>query len=793
MFTRTEFQSPVTAAAIDADYSEAQLVMALREAGICSGDVVFVQAALDALGKGRGIVSADLRSTVVLRALRRAVGSAGTVVVPTYTFSFCRHEPFDTELTPTEGGPWNPSADFLEYVRQSPQAVRSCDPIHSVVAIGPMAARLLADLPRTCFGPDSVQHRLRREGAKLCALGLGLHESTMIHHAEAMMGVPFRFKKLFTGEITSGGVTRRQGWVYDVRILAPNAELDASRIVTAAIDQKLIQTVPVGRGTVQVIDAGAFYDELCDALRRDPWATVKGPPADPVALESRRVSAHVPRVTLPPASSMETIVRTLHPVARDIVSDGYDAALAALGTQLPMRIHEYRTGTECFTWIVPEKWTCQEAWLETLDGRRLFSYTDHPLHVVSYSLPFEGVVSRDELLQHLHVHERLPDAVPFVFKYYERDWGLCCSRTMRDTLTDASYRVVIRSSFSYGTLKVGEITAPGKTDETVVLCAHLCHPGMAVDDLSGVAVGIGVMRELLSGAERRRYTYRLLIVPETIGSLAYLSANEPAIPYMKGGLFLEMLGLDRPHVLQRSYAGNTEVDECFVRALQRCDASGWTTPFRSIVGNDERQFNAPGIRVPMLSLLRVLRPGAPDYPYREYHSSFDTPELISSPRLEESRNLVLEMIAALEANRLPVNRFKGEVCCSRYGLHVDSSRDRAGHEAFFKIMDALDGTRSVTQIARAAGVRVEMVKAVVSELEKRGLLDYDAPAELPLDGIVLEAPVAGTVVQGSADPGIASLKSVPARLDLEAELAALDEALRRSGKRVGLLPLAQAP
>jgi len=189
-------------------------------------------------------------------------------------------------------------------------------------------------------------------------------------------------------------------------------------------------------------------------------------------------------------------------------------------------------------------------------------------------------------------------------------------------------------------------------------------------------------------------------------------------------LFLEMLGLDYPHVLQRSYAGDTEVDECFVTALERGDPLAWTVPFRTIVGNDERQFNAPGVRVPMLSLLRVLRPDAPDYPYREYHSSFDTPDLISTPRLEESRDLVLEMIATLEANRVPINRFKGEVCCSRYGLHVDWWSDREGHQAFFRIMDALDGTRSVAEIARTTGVPVETVTSVLDALEQRGLIEY---------------------------------------------------------------------
>jgi aminopeptidase-like protein len=342
-------------------------------------------------------------------------------------------------------------------------------------------------------------------------------------------------------------------------------------------------------------------------------------------------------------------------------------------------------------------------------------------------------VTRDELMRHLHVHPSLPDAIPFIFKYYERDWGLCCSRRLRESLREPRYRVRINTSFSYGTLKVGEVVVAGQTDETIVMAAHLCHPGMATDDLTGAAVGIGVFRELLRESREsragqptpsRRYTYRLLILPETIGSLAYLSDHQALIPRMKGGLFLEMLGLDHPHALQRSFAADTDVDACFVSALRRYDPSGWTAPYRELLGNDERQFNAPGVRVPMLSLMRVLPPGTPEYPYREYHSSEDTPAIVSPARLAESRDLVLRMIDALESSRVPINRFAGEVCCSRYGLHIDWYSEPEEHRSLFTILDLLDGTRSVAQIAQAAEQSVDVVARVLDRLEARGLIAY---------------------------------------------------------------------
>jgi len=237
-------------------------------------------------------------------------------------------------------------------------------------------------------------------------------------------------------------------------------------------------------------------------------------------------------------TSMLDLINELWFLKRDIVSEDFDRALFRLAEEAPMQIHTYPTGETCWTWRVPEKWTCQEAYLETLDGQRLLDYAEHPLHVVSYSLPFEGEVGRAELLEHLHVHPWHPEAIPYVFKYYERDWGLCASQKTRDSLKDDVYRVVIRSRFEAGTLKVGEIVIPGRSDQTFVLAAHLCHPAMVNDDLSGVVVGLEVARTLLAGPQPY-YTYRILILPETIGSVAYLSHNENLIPQMRGGLFLD--------------------------------------------------------------------------------------------------------------------------------------------------------------------------------------------------------------------------------------------------------------
>jgi aminopeptidase-like protein len=373
---------------------------------------------------------------------------------------------------------------------------------------------------------------------------------------------------------------------------------------------------------------------------------------------------------------------------------------------------------------VPEKWTCHEAYLETLGGQRLIDYADHPLHVVSYSLPFEGEVSRAELLQHLHVYPTRTDAIPYVFKYYQRDWGLCATQQLRDSLTDDKYRVVIRTEFTPGALKIGDLYIPGERPEYFVLAAHLDHPAMVNDDLSGVVVGLEAARRLLAGP-KRHYGVRLLLFPETLGSIAYLSQHENEIANMLGGLFLEMLGNDAPHALQLSFQPHSPADRALVSALAGAEPEAYIGGFRTVIDNDERQFNAPGVRVPMLSLSRVVDPHLPTSrfaPYPEYHSSLDTPAIVSAERLEASVQLALTFVDAFQKNRYVVNHFKGEVFASGYGLWVDYKSDAAGHKRRFEIMDRCDGTRRVADIADELHLAFQEVWDVVSLLLEKGLV-----------------------------------------------------------------------
>jgi aminopeptidase-like protein len=265
------------------------------------------------------------------------------------------------------------------------------------------------------------------------------------------------------------------------------------------------------------------------------------------------------------------------------------------------------------------------------------------------------------------------------------------------------------------------------------MAAHLCHPAMVNDDLTGVVVGLDVMRSLLNGS-KPRYTYRFLVLPETIGSVAYLSHHEELTPKMVGGLFLEMLGNEAGLALQQSFQPDSQTDKTLITALRGVSPDGYVGPYRTIINNDERQFNSPGVRVPMLSLSRVERPESLESmyrPYPEYHSSGDTPKIVSRERLEAARETVLAMLHAFERNAYVVNQFKGEVFASGFGIWIDYRQNPAGHRNLFQIMERCDGTRTVADIALELEISFQAVWEIVKTFAGKDLVRFSTVPDPP--------------------------------------------------------------
>jgi len=411
------------------------------------------------------------------------------------------------------------------------------------------------------------------------------------------------------------------------------------------------------------------------------------------------------------------LIREVYPLNRSLVSDDYDRALEMVGERVEMTVHEYPSGSDCWTWRIPQKWTVNEAWVETTDGERIIDFADHPLHLWTGSLPIDTVVSREELIEHLAWNDEHPSAIPYRFNFYELKWGFSLSYDQLQTLDADQYHVHIDTEYTDGTLKVGEVTVPGESDETVVLMAHLDHPGQANDGLSGVAVGAELMNWL---RERdNHYTYTLLVLPETIGSIAYFSHNMDLIPRCRAGIFLEMLGNDNQFAFQHSRQHDDFIDHAARQTLVDRFGEGNFTEgaFRKVVGNDEMVLNGPGVNVPTISISR--------WPYWQYHTHFDNMDMISQECLEESLDVIKDIIGILEGDFVPRRKFTGPIFLSGYGLWVDYRVNFALNRAIEQVMLSLEGDQSILDIARNTNVTYDDIYDFV-----RRVIDLDLAEEI---------------------------------------------------------------
>ena len=227
------------------------------------------------------------------------------------------------------------------------------------------------------------------------------------------------------------------------------------------------------------------------------------------------------------ADRMRALMQRLFPICRSITGDGVRETLRILREHIPLEIREVPTGTQVFDWSVPREWNIKDAWIKNSAGERLIDFQRLNLHVVSYSVPVHQRMRLAELREHLHTVPHQPNWVPYRTSYYKESWGFCVSENQLAQFNDTEeYDVCIDSSLTNGHLSYGEFLLKGEEAEEVLISCHICHPSLANDNLSGIAVAVELARHLASTP--RRYSYRFLFIPGTIGSITWLSRNEDA-------------------------------------------------------------------------------------------------------------------------------------------------------------------------------------------------------------------------------------------------------------------------
>lgn len=416
----------------------------------------------------------------------------------------------------------------------------------------------------------------------------------------------------------------------------------------------------------------------------------------------------------------------LFPVRRSITGDGNRQTLAHLSSIAPMKIHEVSSGTEVFDWRVPQEWRAEKAWVEDREGNRLVDYDNHPLHLVNYSMAVDRRIDWEELDSHLFVHPELPDAIPYRTSYYEKSWGFCVSQNQREVMRAANgpFHVVVDSEHFDGSLSYGEILLPGTHDREFLISSYICHPQMANDGVSGMLLTALLARALMS-MPKRRWSYRIIFVPETIGAIAYCHRNSQEVKQLHAGLEITTVGGPGSFGLKQSWDQQHLINDVLRGVLNENQAPWEEYPF-DIHGADERQFSSQAFRVNVATISKDRY-----YEFPEYHSSADDLSLVTPDQLMQSLNLYLKAIDKLEEiSFLRSKQPSCEVMMSKHDLYPKIggaikpvSGVLSDISVAMWLLFYLDGRTPISSIARDTGIASDQLKISLSELIAKGIVE----------------------------------------------------------------------
>lgn len=412
------------------------------------------------------------------------------------------------------------------------------------------------------------------------------------------------------------------------------------------------------------------------------------------------------------------LIRELYPICRSITGEGFRKTLRRLQARVPVALHEVPSGTPVFDWTVPQEWNIRDAYVKNSSGERVIDFQKSNLHVVSYSVPIQATVTLSELKEHLHTLPEHPDWIPYRTSYYTEDWGFCLPHRQFLELEDAEYEVAIDSTLEDGHLTYGEYYLPGERSEEVLISCHSCHPSLCNDNLSAMSVAVELAQHL--GHSRRRYSYRFLFIPGTIGSITWLALNEATVPQIKHGLLLSCLGDSGPSTYKMSRQGHALVDRAARNVLEHAGTAFNVLEFVPY-GYDERQFCSPGFDLPLGCLMRT-----PNGKFPEYHTSADNLDFVHPEFLYDSFAKCVQIIDVLEQDRCFINlNPKCEPQLGKRGIYegLRGQRDLPGRElALLWVLNLSDGRHTLLDIAERARMPFSTIHDAAQVLAEHSLL-----------------------------------------------------------------------
>ncbi len=415
---------------------------------------------------------------------------------------------------------------------------------------------------------------------------------------------------------------------------------------------------------------------------------------------------------------MYRLVRELYPICRSITGQGVRDTLRIISQEIPIHTSEVPTGTPVFDWVVPREWNVRDAYIKNSCGEKIVDFDKCNLHVLNYSVPVKKEVSLQELKEHLFTLPEHPDWIPYRTSYYQENWGFCVTHRQFLELQEEQYEVLIDSSLNEGHLTFGELLIPGDSPEEVLLSAHICHPSLCNDNLSGIALNIFLAKYL--SRFRLKYSYRFLFAPGTIGAITWLALNEERAGNIKHGLVMACVGDDGNLSYKKTRSGNAAIDRAAQHILKHSGRPYNLMEF-SPDGYDERQFSSPGFKLAVGSLSRT-----PHGRFAEYHTSADNLDFVKPANLADSLSKAISIVYVLEHNGKYINQNpKCEPQLGKRGLYRafgGRTETSVSEIAMFWILNFSDGEHDLLDVAERASLPFCLIKDVSDVLLQHELL-----------------------------------------------------------------------
>ncbi len=694
----------------------------------------------------------DTDLNILIDGIIDIIGENATLVFPTFNWAFCKGEPYDHYKTPCKTG----SLGKIALARED--FARTKHPIYSFAVWGKDKEKLCALTNKSSFGPDSPFNFMVEHGYRNLFIDKDTqHSFVFVHYAEESNGpVPYRYLKDFTADYTDEkGITRKATYSMNVRNLGMDVENTILPLEDEFIEKGIEDRFYINDIEYKIIELKESYPIMA---------------GDVINNRSRRICSYIGQDDDPKVlgDSMYKLADRLFPICRSITGQGVRETFAILKEYIPdLKLYEVPTGTKVMDWTVPKEWHIEEAYIEDEEGRRIIDFKENNLHVLGYSTPIDKWMSLEELEPHIYTLKDQPDLIPYVTSYYKERWGFAMTQKMKDSLKSGKYHAVIRSELFDGSLTYGELIIPAashgdssfatseqgdgsQTSKEIFLSTYICHPSMANNECSGPSV-MAHLVSYIKSLRNRRYSYRIVFVPETIGAITYLSRN---IDIMKknitAGFNLTCVGDNRTYSIVHSRYGDTLADKVLTDVLKEHypDYDDYSYLKR---GSDERQYQAPGVDIPLVCFCRSKY-----HVYPEYHTSGDNMSIVSPEGFYGAFSVMRKCIDKLESgesagtgsvthperashrNLSPLtHKFRVTCLCEpqlgKRGL-VPTMSSKETYQETLAMKDVLayaDGTHDIEGLAEVIEQPIEVVKKVVDQLLSAGLLEVSHGDRFP--------------------------------------------------------------